>query len=425
MSEEKKNTKKWTKKTTIKAIVTFVIIAILIIAVFILVNRNDADAQLNRLKDSINNDDPKTLANLLSTGNRTMKKQEAENLIEYFNKQDNKQRLNRDLNNVERNLKSDEALPDLGSVKDKNNQSIIDFSKNGKQYIFLDKVAMKPHYRNVYIKELDNAAVYNFDDKHQVAVDKNKTNKLGSFIVGDYDVPVKKEFPEGAVKGEVSGRIHINTDDIDEDKRVIAKQDFNQTQIQVKLHNDEKLEEGSKKLYINDDVKSLKENKLYGYFPNDNSFSVKAEGEIDGQRFKTKSVDVLQGTTNNSIQTVNLYFNDKEIKKKIKENDKNKKALTKFIKEYNKDLNKAYKKKAYDEISSYIKEDSEAEKFMKPKFKSKASVKYKDVKVEKITRDADDYKISVSKKYRDYNVNNIYHIKIENDNPKITRIEDA
>lgn len=414
---------RWTKKTIIKAIVTLVIIAFLIISLIVFVMKNNANAQIKQFSESINNNDSKTLATILSTNSRDMTSTEAEHLIKYLKEDDNSERLNNTLDEIKSNLKADKSTSKLGTLKDKNNDPIIDFSKNGKQFFVLDKISIKPHYREVYIKELDNTATYDFDKKHRVAVDKNKVSSLGDFVVGNYEVPVSKNFQDGSVHGKVNGKLHINTDDLQNGERIIAKQDFNQTKIKINLHNDEKLNSKNRRLLINGNIKPLKEEKTYGYFPNNNSFSVVAEGELNGQRFKTNKVDVLQGTKNNSTQIVNLYFNDKQINKSIKEDEKAKKKLNEFIKSYIDDLSKAYKNKDYGEISKYIKSDSKAEKFMKPKFKDKQSVKYKNVDVQNVEKDDETYKITVRKKYKSSDMSNIYHVKIENDEPKITDID--
>lgn len=424
MSGNMEKTDKCKKKTIIKAIVTLVIIAILIISISIFITKNNAKSQIETLKDSVNNNDAKTLSLLLSTNSRDMTEDEGEHLIDYFKKDKNFQRFNKQLAKIKDNVDSKSGEPELGAITDKRNKTIINFSKNGKKYMFLDRVSMQPQYRDVYVKELDNTSVYNFDNKHQVPVDKNKVNKLGSFVVGSYDVPVKKEFTDGSVTGAIKGEIQIDTDKLDEKNRIIAKQDFNQTQINIKLHNDKNIDKKNRELVINGDVMSLDEGKLYGYFPNKNSFSVKAQGELKGHKFNTKSVNVLQGTTNNSIQTVNLYFNDKNIDKVIKEDKRMEKELEKFIKRYMDILNKAYKNKSYDEISKYIKSDSSAENFMKPKFKQKQSIKYKNVDVEKVKRVGKYFELYVQKKYKNYDVKNIYKIEVDNGEPKIIKIDE-
>lgn len=424
MTEEASNENKWSKKKLIKAIVTLVIIALLIVSIVLFISKNNANAQLDRFSESIENGDADVLAEMLSTNERKMTTDEAKNLITYFKTNENPKRLSDTVDEVEEKLKSDESTSQLGTLKDKNGKPVISFSKNGKHLFVLDKISIEPHYKDVYIKELDNTAVYSFDTKHQVTVDRNKINKLGSFVVGDYDIPVKKKFKEGSVQGTVDGIIHINTDEVNKNDQIVADQKFNQTKISVKLHNDSKLESKNTKLLINDEITSLKKDNVYGYFPNEQSFTVQAKGEVKGHRFRTNKVEVLQGTTANSHQVVNLRFDEKDINKAVKEDEKIKQKLSKFIKEYMDDLNKAYKNTEYDEISNYIKEDSSAEKFMKPKFKHKQSIKYTDTSVKKVEKEGDVYKLHVHKKYKNYDVNNVYHVNMENDDPEIVEIED-
>lgn len=423
MNEETNKKQKWPKRKLIKAIVTLVIIALLVVSVFIFVSKNNANAQIKRFSESIENNNANVLAEVLSTNDKQMTTEEAKNLISYLKSDENPNRLDDTLKKVKKNLKSGNSISELGTLKDKNGEPVISFSKNGKKLFVLDKISIEPHYREVYIRELDNTATYEFDNKHRVAVDKNKVSKLGEFVVGDYDVPVKKVFRDSSVNGKINGKIHVNTDDIQKGNHIVAKQDFNQTKIKIKLHNDDKLSDKNRKVIINGNTKPLKKDKVYGYFPNSNSFSVEAKGEMKGHRFKTNKVEVLQGTTNNSTQVVNLYFDEKQISKEIKKEEKMKNKLSKFIKAYIDDLSKAYKNKDYNEVSKYIKSNSDAEKFMEPKFKDKQSVKYKNIDVEKVEKEGNSFKITVKKRHKSIDMNNIYHVKIENDEPKIFKIE--
>lgn len=424
MSEDKqpKDTEKkikWTKKTTIKAIVTTVIIALLIMSIILYVKKNNANAQLDQFASSIENDNSKRLADVLSTNNRKMSNAEAKHLINYFKQADNAKRLNETLKEVKSNIKSDNATADLGTFKDANNKPILDFSKNGKKMFFIDKISIEPHYRTVYIEEADNSATYIIDKEHQVSVDKNKLNELGSFVVGSYDIAAKKEFKEGAVKGKVNGTIHINTDNLNKSNKVVAKQSFNQTKIEIALHNASKLDK--EKLIINGKTTELDTNKTYGYYPNNNRFTVQATGQTKGHVFKTNKVDVLQGTTYNSTQIVNLKFDDKDIEKTIEKDNKDKEKISRFIKEYMDSLNKAYKKTDYDEIKDYIKTGSQADKFMKPKFKDKQNIKYTNTKVKSVKKDGDTYTVVITKQYKDNTVGTQYKVQ---DN-KIIDIQDV
>ena len=407
METEEKDTKR--KKAIIKAIVTLVIIAIIIISCIYVVKSNNAEAQLKDFKTSVENGDKESVAQYLSSNTRKMTTKESGHLIDYLSEKENKERLNKAIDTAINNLKSGESTSDLGTLKDKDNDAVLDFHKNGKQKLFLDKISINPHYRSVYIKELENNATYILSKKNKVPVDKNKLNKLGSFVVGNYNVDLSKEFDYSSVKGTVDGKIHINTDK-KQNGKIIANQSFPQTKIKVNLHNDEKLSAENRKLLINGEAKPLKENKTYGYFPNENTFSVKAAGNLNGQNFKTNTVDVYKGLTNNSTQTVNLYFDKKEIGQNLKEEKKNKEEIKRLLKDYIKSLNKAYKSKSYKDVSEYIKDDSEAEKQLKPRIKQKEDIKFKDVKVKTVKRQGDKYKVEVSKRYKDNTIETEYII---------------
>lgn len=420
MTEENQNTTTKNHKL-IKIIIIIAVVLIFGLAIYYFISKNNASSQIKDFKRNVAHNNYKELAQQLSTNERTMKKSEAKHLTNYFKKGSNIKRFNSDLKQVQNNLKSNKNTSDLGSIKDQSGKPIISFSKNGKQLLFLDKISMEPYYRKVFVKELDNNAIYDFDKEHKVTVDKNKTTKVGTFIVGDYDVPVKKVFKDGPVKGSVHGKIHINTNKKTDKQRIIATQDFNQTKIKIKLNNDDKLK--SRKLYINDKLTELNQNKTYGYYPNNSSFEVKASGKIDDDTFKTNSVSVTQGI-DNSTQIVNLNFNEKQIEKKLKTDKELEKRIKQFIKTYMVHLNEAYKKTDYSPIKKDIKSGSNAEKFMKPKFDSKQDIKYTSTKVDDIKKDGKGYKVNVSKKYKDNTVKTIYHITKIDDDFKITKMED-
>lgn len=419
MNIEDENSK--SKKVNIKAIVTIVIIAFIIIGVIYIVQRNDAEAQIKDFQKCVENKDEESVADYLSNKNRVMTNVEASHLINYLNKKENKKEFNDVIDVAINNVKKGSSTSELATYKDKNNQPILDFNKNGKQMLFLDKISIEPHYRSVYIKELDNNATYILSKNDKVPVDKNKLNKLGSFVVGNYTVNLKKEFDYSSVKGTVNGKIHINTDK-KEDGKIIAEQSFPQTKIRIKLHNEDKLDSKNKKLLINGDIKPYKENKTYGYFPNEDTFSVKAEGVLNNHTFKTESVNVYKGMSNNSTQVVNLYFSKKEINQYIKAEKKTKKEVERIVKEYIESLNKAYKNKSYEDVKDYIKSGSEAEKQLKQRFKHKQNIKFKDIKVTSIEKNDEKYRVEVSKKVKGNTINTQY--VIDEDSKQIESYKD-
>lgn len=425
MNEERKvsnpyNKKRGSRKNIIKAIVTVVIVALLITCVVIYINRNDANAQLDSLKSSIEHNNPSELSEILSNNDREMSNNEAKRLINYFKQEENELSLKAAIKKAKNNIKSNNSESKLGVVNDKNGKPVLEFTRNGKKMLFIDKVSIKPFYRTVYIKEADNPATYNIDKNHQVAVNENQVNELGSFVVGDYDLDVKKEFKQGAVRGTVDGKLHINTNKLNDNGKILAEQSFNQTKVKIALHNDDKVEKKNRKIKINGETMDLNTDKTYGYFPNDNSFKVQAVGSVNGKRFKTNTVNVLQGVSNNSTQVVNLSFNQDEIKKEMEKSNKQKKKASRFIKEYMKSLNKAYKNTDYDEIKNYIKENSEADEFMKPKFSTKKDIKYTDVNVENVEDDGELLTITISKKFEDNTIRTQYKVQ----SGKIIEIQD-
>src|SRR5699024_10036914 len=100
---------------------------------------------------------------------------------------------------------------------------------------------------------------------------------------------------------------HINTNKKDDKHRVIAKQDFTQTKIKIKIHNDEDISNKSLKLYINGHLMKFNKDKIYGYYPNKDNFDVHVTGKYKDRIFKTNKVSVMESLSN-SVQIVNLDF---------------------------------------------------------------------------------------------------------------------
>lgn len=408
------------KYNFIKAIIILFIIALIIAGIYIFYTKNNAASQITELKSNVSNGNYKDLAKQLSTNNRQMTNDESKHLINYFKKNENASKFDDEIKDIKENLDKENQTSEIGSITDKNNDEIIGFSKNGKKFLILDKISMKPIYRDVYVKELDNTATYNFGEKHKVSVKKNRINNIGTFIVGDYDVPVEKVFEDAPVKGNLNGKIHINTNERQDNKHIIADQNFKQTKVRIKIHNDSKLE--NTKVYINDTPYKSDEDRTYGYLPNDSSFSIKATGKIDDNLFRTNNVNVTENISGNLI--VNLQFDEKEIKSKIKKDKALNKDITKFIKSYMLDLNKAYVKTDYKYIKDDIKSNSNAESFMKPKFDTKQKIKYSDTKINEIKKEDDLYKVDVTKKYKANLVKTTYYIEKNESQFQITKMED-
>src|SRR5699024_10196813 len=139
----------------------------------------------------------------------------------------------------------------------------------------------------------------NNDKRTDVTANKNKTTKLGEFFIGNYDMDATKEFKEdeSLVTGSVDGSIHINTDELDKESKVLAQDHFDQAWFKVRLKNNEKIKKIDH-IYIDGNKVNYKENEVYGKFPAESEVSVYSEGELDGENIKTNKADVKQNDKN-------------------------------------------------------------------------------------------------------------------------------
>src|SRR5699024_12234269 len=77
----------------------------------------------------------------------------------------------------------------------------------------------------------------------EVTANKNKLTEMGAFFVGNYDIDATKEFKEdeSLVTGSVDGSIHIDTDSLDKDNKIVASDNFDQAWFKVNLKNTDKI----------------------------------------------------------------------------------------------------------------------------------------------------------------------------------------
>ncbi|SUM53560.1 membrane protein-like protein [Staphylococcus epidermidis] len=199
---------------------------------------------------------------------------------------------------------------------------MVKVTKNRKRYFFIDEIDFEPIMYNVYIKEGNNTANYRYQNssnkQQNVIANKNRTTELGEFFVGLYNIEATKDFEkdESIVEGSVDGSLHIDTDKAGEKRRVIAKDNFEQSSFKVSLNNTDKLDK-VKKIYIDGKEADYKEGEIYGKLPAESPIKVHAIGTIDDEKIKTKPVDV-EANTNDKTQLINLTFDQKAIDKHIK-----------------------------------------------------------------------------------------------------------
>lgn len=419
------NNESKSKKRLVAIILTCIVLVIVIVAIIFFVKSNDSEAQLDEFTEAVNAKDYDKVANILTTNEKLVTKSEAENFIEYVNRKDNKAKFNREINNIKDNIKKDhENSSTFGYITDKNHHKMVEVNMNGNKFLFIDKVAFKPIFHNVYVKnDTYSKAKYELKDSEDnqriITVTKGKLAKLGQFFVGKYNVDAKRVYDSenSIVSGKVNGQFQFDTDEKSKDGKVIADSKFKEIKFKVKLDNKEKLDDNIE-IFVNNKSLAYKKNKIYGSYPGDKPLSVYAEGKLDGESLKTNTVDI-EDNNMNKPQLVTLKFDNSEINKHLKEMKQIKLASKSFMEDYTKALNKAYKSSDYKYIDKYIEEDTELSTHMKNMVEGKKINKYRRPEFETVDYEDGKVIIILSKENQDkHKIKSKYEVKYDKNDEK-------
>lgn len=391
-----------TRKRKLIIIYSFVIIGLFIIfcLVYFLIHKNDGISQIDDFRNAVNNNKYNYIANTLSNNEEKITEKDAKHFVNYVKRTDNKDKFSEEINSIKKNIKSgSNNESNYGSITDRTGQEIINVSKNGKKFFFIDKLNFKPSLFDIYVKEYNNQGVYDFKDSNKVKgiAGKNSVSKIGTSFVGKYNVKADKTIKESLVNGVLTGKLKVDTDKKDNQNRVIAQDDFYQTWFKVNLKNKNYFKESDTHIVINDKEEDYNSNTVYGKYYNPTNLSIYAVGIYEGKKFKSNSLK-LRRNYKSQPQNINLKFGENELEDYKKESKSLKDKSKFYIKDYTKALNKAYNKSDYKYVSKFIKDNSELEKQLKKTIMSKEKVKFEKVKVNSIKRDKNKLTITLNKK---------------------------
>lgn len=423
-NNEDNNTKTIKKKYIIISSILSVLLIVGLLIYFIL-SQTNAQGQIEDFKNAAHDKDYKKLTAYLSSGERDLSNTEAEAFAKYINEPENKKRFDKEIKVIEDNIKDNDNYDlKLGSITDNNNRNIIDVKKNGKKFLFIDKVIFKPKYTNIYVKENDNTGIYDYknDKKRHVASDRNSLSSIGEFFTGKYSIDTKKKIEDTELTGASNGKLEFNTEVTNKNNNVVAMQDFNQSSFKINLKNSDDLDDRTIKIMINDKEQDYEKNKIYGNYYNANELNVYAIGEIDGENFKSNDVEVRRNKYQ-SPQELNLRFNQDKINKYKLENKKIESKAKDFMNRYIKSLNKAYKSNDYKYIKDFIEPNKVVSSHMKTVVTSKAKNKYSDVQFEKVEKENEKVIVILNKKNKGHIVKSKYTLKYNEDSHKFKIIE--
>lgn len=390
------------KKKIILSVIIVILILIIGLAIYWSLTNKSSLSQVKDLDKAIKNNDYKTVSNMLKIEGDNINETEAKHLTEYINQNQNRPRYNKEITQIKRNIKNNkQSDSEIGRLTDKQGKPIITISQNGVDAFIFRKVSFQPHYRNIYIKSMNDKVTYGFQykNKEDKAVITSDNAKLGRFIVGDYDIPATKEFEESEVglATSIDGQLHINTDKVNKDGRIYADDNFSQAWFKVSLKNNSSLDKDFK-LLIDDKEIDYNKKKVYGKLPASTPLDVKAKGRLNNKSLYTNEVQVKENTQSKP-QTITLKFDKKEINKQLNKKKKTEKEAKSFIKDYTEQLNKGYESSDFSRLKSYFEDDkSDVATNIKQQVESKKRTHFKDLNIESSNFKDDEVTVIINKK---------------------------
>ncbi|HJG38765.1 MAG TPA: hypothetical protein K8V44_03035 [Staphylococcus saprophyticus] len=388
------------KRTYLLFGIILVIILVIIGVAYYLISLNNAKGQIREFERFVQQNKYKMIAKKLSNNEQTLSETDAKNFVMFVKKKENKKRYNKQIQDIKSKIDNEKKYnTDYGSITDQNGKKLITVKKNGKKLFLIDKLEFKPKLTSVYVKEFNNTGHYEYKQKKkkEIIAESNQTTELGKFFIGKYSINTDKTIEDSLHNGNATGKINIDLNNRENDKKVYADEDFNQSWFKIKLIDDDLLEKSNSKIVIDNKEVEYNSNKVYGKFYNPTTLKVYATGNLEGKEFKTNTINIRRNYKND-YQNLELSFDKSRIEDYKQDSNKLKDQAKDYIKDYIKSLNKAYNKKDYKHVSEYIKSDSELEKQLKENIKDKGKVEFKEVKINNVKRDNNKITIDLSKK---------------------------
>lgn len=396
LEQYRKKKRKWIVRG-----ILFLILVLLALAIYLFVVNKGTNGQVNEFDRAVKHKDYKKLTEIIKSGQKDISTTDAKHFVDYVNKPENKKRYNTEVKKMKKALKDNSSYNStIGKITDKNGRTIIDITQNGNRFFFLNDLAFEPNFYNVYVKEGNNDASYEFDNngkRRKVVSNANNKTELGQFFVGNYNVEVTKTFKNKPLDGSVDGHIHINTDKADKGRKLKAEEDIPQAWFKVKLKNNDELDKDYK-VVIDGEEGDYEKDKIYGKYPADVPITVSAKGRANNQVLETKEIEV-ENNKDNKLRTVELAFKDSDIEKQRKINKEIKDDAEKFMKDYTKKLNTGYEVSDFSALQYYFEDkNSDVAKSIKEQVESKKKSKFTDPKIQSYERNDTEIQLVLSKK---------------------------
>lgn len=396
LEEHKRKKKRW-----IVSIIIIVIALVIALAIYLFAVNKGTSGQINEFDKAVKDKDYDKLTEIVKSGQKNISKADAKHFVDYINRSENKNRYNEEIKKMKESLEDkDKQDSEVGKVTDKNGHTIIDVTKNGNKFLVLNDLAFEPNFYDVYIKEGNNNASYEFENngkRRKIVSNSNSQTELGQFFVGDYNVETTKNFKDKPLDGSVDGQLHINTDKMAKGSKFFAEEKIPQAWFKVKIKNNEVLDKGIK-LNIDDNEIDYDKKEVYGKYPADVPITISAKGSGNNETLETEQVEV-KANKNNKPQAIELAFKDSDINRQKKMNKEIEKDAKKFMEDYTKKLNTGYEVSDFSALQYYFEDkNSDVAKNIKKQVESKKKSKFKNPEIQSYKRDDTNVKLTLSKK---------------------------
>ncbi|EGQ3374975.1 hypothetical protein M6B32_002181 [Staphylococcus pseudintermedius] len=404
LEKYKKKKKKW-----IVGGIIFVAVLLVIIVLYLFFKSESMSGQISEFDKAVNDKDYNKLTEIVGSGEKSISVADAKHFVEYVNEPQNKERYNKEIKKMINDLENNKSYDSkVGRITDKNDNTVIDVSKNGNRFFFLNDLAFVPNFYNVYIKEGNNTASYEFKNngkQSEVVSNANSKTDLGQFFVGKYELEVTKSFKDKPLSGSVDGMLSIDTDKAGSGRKLEAEEDIPQVWFIVELKNNVDLDKDYKLLIDGEEV-DLEKGKVYGKYPANSVITISAKGRANNSSLETKEVE-LEANEENKPQTVELVFRDSDIEKHKKINKEIEIEAEKFMKDYTKKLNTGYEVSDFSALQYYFEDkNSDVAQHIKMQVESKKKSEFSNPQVKSYERNDTEIKLVLSKKDEKGNIIN-------------------
>lgn len=285
-------------KLIIGAVIGFVV---LLFIAFKLISGSYAPNKVGEnIAKAVQNKDADKLSKYITSSDDAMNKTEAKAFIDYLAATDES---NEFISNIRSTSKSVAENKSMQSVY-VGSHEIMKISPNGKAFGLFSKYAFNIPKRNVslYGSEDSDLKIKLNDKSHNISIKQNEDNKIGTFPLGNYDLPAEKKVNGKTFKGKLAILMSENT----------VKEDFNYEHINVTMDGSYNLDPDSIKIFV--DGKETKASHSNGYkigpFEKGQEIEVYAEGKLGDKKFKSTKVKHTVEKSDGMTQEVKVSFDE-------------------------------------------------------------------------------------------------------------------